>query len=440
MRELHSTPFAAFDDCLASRTPISVLIIGAGTSGIAVARELDVFGIDYLILESLPYVGGIWSREPHSACYPALQQNTAPNLTVFDPPAVRFELRGTHFTRDEYAAYLVDYASHCGIAGRVKFNVCVTSIITNNQPLQINVSSETGQHLGQVRAEHVIYAGGLHNRACIPDIPTISSFAGDLRHSSEVGDLADYRQQRVLLVGVGNTSADLAVSINSAACSDLHLSRRGPVWVVPREIGGMQIDAYYQALRGQFRKDWAVRFYEACVDSGARYFGSGDRARRVDFRQSRITVSTALLHLLNTGQATVCAGITDIEGAYVSFEDRARAPFESIILCTGYDYAPIRGSESKRPLIGNVRNPEHPIWYIGAPAVWGGSPRLAQYQGQLVARAIFKKWSAAQLQSVICKSRFRDYQRSAPTVGPGFEVVDFFEYRRLVNDVCENNE
>lgn len=437
MSQLGSGPSGPSIEPVASAR-IPVLIIGAGTSGIAAARELDALRIEYRILESSGDIGGIWGRGMHHASYPGLLQNTAPNLTVFEHPMVEYELRGTHFSREEYAEYLYNYVSCVGIINRVEFNTRATCVHPQSDGLRVDVSTGTELRLSRILASNVIYAGGLHHQAFIPDIRGISTFAGDICHSSEVSDFSVYRRKRVLLIGLGNTSADLAVSLRRESDVDVHLSRRGAVWVVPREIGSTPIDTCCQMLRLRFPQDWSERFHAACVNSGALYFGNDGGSECIDFRKSRITVNTDMIGQINTGRATVHTEITGVEGRLVCFDDQTEAEFDSIVFCTGYSYRPIFMRNSSGPLIGNVRDPKFNIWYIGAPAVWGGSPRLAQYQSSLAAHAICRKWSAAKLCEVVCRSRFTSYKRATSTVGPGLEVVDFIEYQNLINDICKD--
>lgn len=435
-----NVPLARAHNAAGNRTSdLSAVIIGAGTSGIAAAHELDLQGIEYRIVEASTEMGGVWSKSMHPTAYPGLLQNTAPNLTVYEHSALHLMPLGTHFTREEYAAYLLDFVRHRDIERWVMFGTRATAIALDRASLLVDVVSTSGDWHRQIGARHVIYAGGLHHCARKPEIRGISSFIGDVCHSGDIGRISLYRNKRILLIGIGNTCADLAVQLRKQEDVDVHVSCRASVWIVPREIESMPIDAYCQWLRQCWPDGWQSRFRSACVAHGAVYFGDAECGEHIDFSCARITVNTELLTELAAGRVTVHGRVACANEDSVFFESGHHARFDALVFCTGYDYRPIKNAQSRYPLIGNIRHAEHPIWYLGAPAVWGGSPRVAQYQARLVAHSIRQGWSAADLDAAIKRSPFSGYKRASSTVGPGFEVVDFFDYQNLINDLCRSD-
>ena len=65
-------------------------------------------------------------------------------------------------------------------------------------------------------SRHVVLATGANARPHLPELPGRDSFRGRLLHSSELRRSADFRGQRVLVVGLGNSGADLVVDLVTA--------------------------------------------------------------------------------------------------------------------------------------------------------------------------------------------------------------------------------
>ncbi|MYR45768.1 NAD(P)-binding protein, partial [Streptomyces sp. SID5910] len=106
-----------------------VCVIGAGLSGLAVARALGDRGIDFVCLEKAPDVGGIW-RQPQAGergpGYLSLHLNTAKQLTCYAdfPMPESYPLYPRH---SDVAAYLRSFAEWAGVLDRVELRTEVVS-------------------------------------------------------------------------------------------------------------------------------------------------------------------------------------------------------------------------------------------------------------------------------------------------------------------------
>jgi len=98
--------------------------------------------------------------------------------------------------------------------------------------------SETNKEVYQ--SDFVIVASGLNNKPIIPGIKGISTFNGDVLHSSGYKNGLPFRSKRVLIVGFGNSACEQAICLHENGAHP-SLSVRSPVNVLPRDILGFPV-------------------------------------------------------------------------------------------------------------------------------------------------------------------------------------------------------
>jgi len=421
---------------LAARRPgvPRVAVVGAGTSGLAAAAALLREGLEPVVLEGRGQPGGIWSQLRHRAMYEGLVQNTAPHLTVFEELSWQPPAHGTHYSADEYRAYCSAYIRAQGLAPYVLTDATVAGVRPldgGGYAVQVR-DSDDAQQQTSARFDHVVYAGGLYHTPSRPAVPGAASFPGPMPHSSEL-DVAALAGRRVLVVGLGNTALDVAAALLPVT-AELALSGRGATWIVPRLLDGQPVDVYVQQLRRSHGQHYRHHLWQACRRHGAVAFDVADD-EELDFTRQRITVNDAMLAPLAEGRVPLYATVAAIEGNMVRFADGDSARFDAIVFCTGYQSTPlVEGDVVQEHLLGNVLHPRHDgLWFVGAPAVWGGSPPIAQKQGQLAAHAIARAWSRADLAAAV--GAHGGYEKATVVLPFGFEVVEFVGYARMVDDI-----
>jgi putative flavoprotein involved in K+ transport len=174
-------------------------IIGGGQAGLAAAYHLKRRGRPAVILDEGERVGDAWRKRWDS-------------LRLFTPakydglPGWRFPARRWSFpTKDEMADYLEAYATRFDLD--VRTGVRVDRVAKNNGSFVITSGSRTFE------ADNVIVATGAHR------VPRVPAFARDLDpgivqlHSSEYVSPAQLREGAVLVVGLGNSGAEIAYEL-----------------------------------------------------------------------------------------------------------------------------------------------------------------------------------------------------------------------------------
>jgi putative flavoprotein involved in K+ transport len=190
-----------------------VVIVGGGQGGLAVGYHLARRRIPFVILDANPRVGDSWRKRWDS-------------LRLFSPafydglPGLRFPAGpGVKPTKDQMGNYLEGYASHFKLP--VRSGVRVTRLSRQGDHFLV----ETGEK--RFEAEQVVIATGNY---CRPRIPR---FAPDLDlgivqfHSSQYRNLSQLAPGGVLIVGAGNSGAEIAIET----------VKKHPTWLAGKEPG-----------------------------------------------------------------------------------------------------------------------------------------------------------------------------------------------------------
>ena len=303
------------------------LIVGAGPAGLATAAALKQAGIEAAVLERAGDVGAAWRGH-----YDRLHLHTDRDHSGL--PGLPMPRDFPRYpARDQVIAYLEGYAAHFGI--RPAFHTTVNAIAPADGGWRV----ETDR--GAETARAVILATGQADRPNRPEIPGAERFAGPVLHSRDYRNPAPFTGRRVLVVGFGNSAAEIALDLAEAGVS-CALSVRTPVQVLPRELLGRPILAWstlsqflpYRAADALSRP--ILRLATGpLAPLGLRRAAKGPLAMiREDRRIPMIDVGT--LAAIRAGRIAVRPGLDRLESGYAVFTDGRREPFDAVILGTGF--------------------------------------------------------------------------------------------------------
>ena len=193
------------------------VIVGAGQAGLAAAYHLAAHDVDFTVVTDESRVGDNWRKRWDS-------------LRLFTPakysglPGMPFPAAPSHLAdKDEVGDYLEKYVERCDLPVRLETRVNALTSNDDHFELRTQGCSTT------IEAENVVVATGAFQRPRIPAVAARLSPKIRQLHSSEYHSPLDLPSGSVLVVGAGNSGAQIA----------LELAKSREVWLAGRNTGHM---------------------------------------------------------------------------------------------------------------------------------------------------------------------------------------------------------
>lgn len=298
--------------------------------GLATARNLDRYDIDFVGFELHSDVGGLWDIDnPHSTVYDSAHLISSKGMTEFAEFPMP-ESMATYPGHHQLKQYFRDYAAHFDLYRHYEFETRIIALEPHANGWQV-ISERAGERSTRVFDGVLIANGTLHepNRPSLP-----GNFGGEMLHASEYRSPSLFEGKRVLIVGCGNSACDIAVdAVHHAKSVDLSV-RRG-YHFLPKFIGGRPTDT----LGGKFKLPRALKqrldakLIQMVVGKPSDY-GLPDPDYRM--YESHPVVNSLVLHHLGHGDITPRRDIADMQGDTVTFADGEHADYDLVLLATGY--------------------------------------------------------------------------------------------------------
>lgn len=310
-----------------------VCIIGAGSSGIAVAKALKQKDLAFDCFEKGSDLGGNWRYNNDngvSAAYRSLHIDTSRrNLQYPDfPTPDDWPDFPSHW---QVMQYLEDYADKFGIRPHIRFRTSVTKVEPTGN--EWSVTLDSGETL---RYGAVIVANGHLWDTRLPDFP--GQFMGTQIHSHAYKTAAPFDDKRVLVVGIGNSAVDIAVDLCRRARSVTISTRRG-AWIMPKYILGIPTDRWGAFLSRKLKLPTPLA---RMIVNKLMYLTVGDQRRygmprpQHPMWREHATISQELLPYIGHGWIRVKPNVAKLAGSRVHFTDGSSDDFDAVIYATGY--------------------------------------------------------------------------------------------------------
>lgn len=211
-----------------AHAPLSVVVIGAGFSGLCATHRLKAMGLPFTVLEKNEDLGGAWLENT----YPEAGVDT-PNHFYSFSFAPNTAWSSNYSKRDEVWAYQKQVARELGLAAHIEFGVEVSSLHWHEDRGQWQVRARGRD--GAPRewwAAIVITAAGQLNRPRLGAIPGLDTFSGRSWHSARWPADAALAGRRVAVVGTGASAMQFLRSV-AAEARQVTVFQRSPQWARP---------------------------------------------------------------------------------------------------------------------------------------------------------------------------------------------------------------
>jgi len=330
-----------------------VLIIGGAAAGLAAAASLKRRGVhNIVVLDKNESSGDIWRSRYHRLhLHDVAEECSLPGLDIpRDFPVF--------CTRQQYAEYLESYVRLLDLPVRNLSTVTKMERVPANGSWVVNVANLHTGLSETYTAKHVVLANGIYNDAAVPKVPGQNTFKGLQVHSSRYTNAADLglKGKRVLVVGFGNSSGEIAVDLCEHGAMPTILAR-SPQTIVPRWfIEKLEHSLYTHVMPlARLPFGWALALALGLLVDPLSYavqaYCYPDMAQlgiplslkppayRFLFEQEPPLMDVGTVELARRGALKVIGlqSITRIYEDAVEFTNGVREPFAAIVWATGYE-------------------------------------------------------------------------------------------------------
>jgi putative flavoprotein involved in K+ transport len=335
---------------------LKVLIVGGGPGGLAAAAALGSAGIPATIVERAASVGSSWRGH-----YDRLHLHTARFLSGLPGMPIPRQA-GSWVSRDDFVAYLEAYALHHALD--VRTGTEVQRVDRTDGGWRVATSA------GEIDAARVVVATGYNRVPLLPEWPGRDAFAGTLVHSSRYRSGAEHRGKDVLVVGAGNSGAEIAVDLVEQGASRVRLSIRRPPNVVLRTVAGFVPSQLVSILLSRLPLPFAdavARATARLTIGDPRKLGlpAPDRGIYTEMIRDRQIpiIDVGLVSALRAGRVEVVPAVEAFEGPSVRLLGGGSIRPDVVVAATGY-------RPSLEPLVGHLGVLDE----NGLPRVHGATP------------------------------------------------------------------
>lgn len=277
-----------------------MIVVGAGQSGLAAARALRTHGMQTLVLEADERPAGSWPRYYDSLrLFSPAEFSSMPGMPFPGEP-------GRYPTRDEVADYLERYATEIDV--EIRFDTRVETVHQDGRGFVVLAADGRS-----FRASGIVAASGSFSNPYRPTLTGEESFTGDLVHVADYRSPAPYVGRRVVVVGAGDSAAQVAAEL--ATLATVTLASRHPVRFIPQRLRGE--DVHYWLRETGFDAlpaVWLNTITDGAVITDSVGFEQALAEDRLDQRPMFVA----------------------LDGDQVKWSDGQRERVDAIILATGY--------------------------------------------------------------------------------------------------------
>jgi putative flavoprotein involved in K+ transport len=296
---------------------------------------------------------------------------------------------GRWVARDDLIEYFRRYAE------RHNLEVRTGARVRRIEPDGATWRLETEQ--GPIHADDVIVATGYNGAPFIPAWPGRDGFGGDLIHSSQYVNPAPFRDRDVLVVGAGNSGAEIAHDVIDGGAKRSRLSVRTPPQIVRRATAGIPAQLIGMAIK-HAPPHWVDPISKAqrklsIPDLAAQGLPRPEQGIRASFIATSTTpiLDVGIVDAVRRGRVEVVAAVEGFDGADVLLADGSRLHPDAVIAATGFragldELVGHLGVLTPRGLPTKTDGePALPgLWFVGFTPTLGGQLR----EGSIAARKV----------------------------------------------------
>ena len=353
------------------KTKMNYLVIGAGPSGLAMAKSLKEARIEYDHVEADIALGGNWLHGVYKTVYTDACKDVMQYPDFPMPKSYPDFLSQSHML-----SYLNQYADRFKLTQQIKFNTKVIWIEAADKNLWKVHFHDTSFQL----YKGVIICNGHHWDMNYPELP--GKFSGELIHSKQYVEPEQLKNKKVLVIGSGNSAADIACEAARVAALSVMSIRDSP-WIFPKSFMGIPLGRIKWRNAPAFLDPLLIKLLIRLSFGKHEHYGL-THPKHKPF-EKHPTVSEELPYYLKHGRITIKPTVVKTENKTVWFEDNSSLDFDLIVAATGFKLSfPFLPKQLVRTDGPNLRCTGHCVYpdykglfFLGWQQVRGGIGILA---------------------------------------------------------------
>src|SRR6266511_1073900 len=303
-----------------------ILIVGGGAAGLSTAGALKCHGRTAIVIDRNARIGDVWAQR-----YDRLRLHTIYSDIAHYPLPRHYP---EYPTKDQYAEYLRDYAR--------RFEIDVVAGCAVRKVGRAEDGARPGwliaSDCGDWRARVVVLATGQYGTPVVPNWPGHAEFAGELIHSAAYKSAQPYVGKRVLVIGIGNSGAEIAAELAEQGASLVSISIRTQPPIVARDAFGMpaQRSSLLLTRLPQRIADVVARTVTRLAVGDLSQHGLQPPAWWPYSAQHVPVIDAGFVLQLKRGCITVRPNIVRFRSSGVVFDNGCTEDFDAVIAATGY--------------------------------------------------------------------------------------------------------
>lgn len=227
-------------------------IVGAGSSGIILSRNLSLAGIDHVVFERNQEVGGTWHRHRYPGC-----GVDTPNHAYSFSFGTRYAWSRYFAPREQIQDYMEKIADETGIRSRTLFGTTVRRATWREEEKRWSVEVDSADGPATYELDVLVSAIGQLSDPYRMPIRGEESFSGRLFHPIDWPEDLDVTGRKVAVVGTGATAMQIVPAI-APLVEKLTVYQRTPQWArpIPRYHDPIGADEQWLLSSVPFYAEW----------------------------------------------------------------------------------------------------------------------------------------------------------------------------------------
>jgi cation diffusion facilitator CzcD-associated flavoprotein CzcO len=269
-----------------------------------------------------------------------------------------------YLSRDDVVQYLKEYARHCQLR-----------VVTGTTVDRIAATSGGGWRIETAsgdpwQAQVVVVATGQYREPVVPPWPGRDSYTGLLTHSVAYTNAAPYAGKRALVVGAGNSGAEIATDLAEGGAASVALSVQTPPPIVPRDPFGMPVQrtsVLLSTLPAAIADRIGATTARLTVGDLSK-FGMPRATFNPYTRRQVPLIDVGFVAALKRGDIAIRPAVAALTPDGAMFADGTGEPFDAIVAATGFATGLARVLDAN----GVLDESGEPATRSGEPAVRAG--------------------------------------------------------------------